>query len=138
MRILALLLALCLGLASPVRAMDDALKAQAQDMIRAQAEALGRDDAETAYDFAAPAIKGMFPDASGFLAMVKRGYAPVYRHKSFDFDATREAEGTIAQKVHIIDADGVPWDALYTLEQQPDGTWKISGCVLLKAVDQAA
>jgi hypothetical protein len=27
----------------------------------------------------------------------------------------------------------VPWEALYTLEQQADGSLKISGCTLLKA-----
>jgi hypothetical protein len=27
----------------------------------------------------------------------------------------------------------VPWEALYTLELQPDGSLKISGCTLLKA-----
>jgi hypothetical protein len=27
----------------------------------------------------------------------------------------------------------VPWEALYTLERQPDGSIKISGCVLVKA-----
>ena len=38
-----------------------------------------------------------------------------------------------AQRVHIIDADGQAWEALYTLEQQPDGSLKITGCSLLKA-----
>jgi len=43
------------------------------------------------------------------------------------------ADGTIAQRVHIIDANGEAWEALYTLEQQPDGSLKITGCSLLKA-----
>jgi uncharacterized protein DUF4864 len=64
---------------------------------------------------------------------VQRSYAPVYRHKSFEFGAARVSEGRIAQQVHIIDADGMPWEALYTLELQPDGSVKITGCVLLKA-----
>ena len=137
MRSFALLLAICLNFASPVQAMDDALKSGAQNIIRGQMEALGRDDADAAYNYATPAIRSMFPQASGFLDMVKRGYAPVYRHQSVDFREIREGSGTIGQTVHIVDADGVPWDALYTLEQQPDGTWKISGCVLLKAAEQA-
>jgi hypothetical protein len=68
--------------------------------------------------------------------MVRNGYAPVYRHKSFEFGEGQAAGGTIAQRVHIIDADGVAWEALYTLERQPDGSLKITGCTLLKA-DQA-
>ena len=131
MRALVLLTALLIDLASPARAADDI--AAAQGVIRSQVEALGHDDAAAAYSFAAPAIKDMFPQAGIFLSMVQRSYAPVYRHRSFEFGEARAADGQIAQRVHIIDADGVPWEALYTLEHQPDGTLKISGCVLLKA-----
>jgi Domain of unknown function (DUF4864) len=64
--------------------------------------------------------------------MVQRSYTPVYRHKSFEFGEARASDGKVAQQVHIVDADGVPWEALYTLEQEPDGSLKISGCVLIK------
>jgi hypothetical protein len=131
MRALVLLTAFLLSLASPARAADDV--AAAQTVIRSQVEALGRDDAATAYSFAAPAIRDMFPQANIFMDMVRQSYAPVYRHKSFEFGEARVRDGQIAQRVHIIDAEGVPWEALYTLEQQPDGSVKIIGCVLLKA-----
>jgi hypothetical protein len=75
----------------------------------------------------------MFPQADIFMEMVRQSYAPVYRHKSFEFGEARVSDGQIAQRVHIIDANGVPWEALYTLEEQPDGSVKIIGCVLLKA-----
>jgi hypothetical protein len=75
----------------------------------------------------------MFPQAESCLGMVQRSYAPVYRHRSFEFGAARASDGNIAQQVHIIDADGMPWEALYTLERQPDGSVKITGCVLVKA-----
>ena len=131
MRTFILLAALLIGLASPACAADDI--ATAQNIIRSQVEALGRNDAATAYSYAAPAIKGIFPQADIFLYMVQNSYAPVYRHKSFEFGEARVADGKVAQRVHIIDAEGVPWEALYTLEQQPDGSVKIIGCVLLKA-----
>ena len=131
MRALVLLTALLLSLAAPARAADDV--AAAQGIIRSQVEAFSRDDAATAYSYAAPTIKNLFPQADIFLGMVQRNYAPVYRHKSFEFGEARASDGKIAQAVHIVDADGVPWEALYTLEQQPDGSVKISGCVLLKA-----
>jgi hypothetical protein len=67
------------------------------------------------------------------MAMVRNSYAPVWRHRSFEFGEARAADGKVAQRVHILDVDGVPWEALYTLEQQPDGSLKITGCVLLKA-----
>jgi hypothetical protein len=131
MRALVLLIALLIGLGAPANAADDI--AAAQSVIRSQEQAFGRDDPAAAYSHAAPAIQGIFPDAETFMAMVRNSYAPVYRHKSFEFGEARAADGKIAQRVHILDADGVPWEALYTLEQQPDGSLKITGCVLLKA-----
>ena len=135
MRALVLLAVLLLGSAAPARAADDV--ATAQGIIRSQVEAIVRDDAATAYSYAAPAIRNMFPQADIFLGMVQRTYTPIYRHKSFEFGEGRAAEGKIAQAVHIVDADGVPWEGLYTLEQEPDGSIKISGCVLLKTGEPA-
>jgi hypothetical protein len=131
MRVLILLAVVLIGLAAPARAADDV--AAAQSVIRSQEQAFSRDDPAAAYSHAAPAIQGIFPDAETFMAMVRNSYAPVYRHKRFEFGEARTADGKIAQHVHIIDADGVPWEALYTLEQQPDGSLKITGCMLLKA-----
>jgi Domain of unknown function (DUF4864) len=75
----------------------------------------------------------MFPRADIFMSMVRNSSAPDYRHKSFEFGEARVSGGQIAQQVHIIDADGEAWEALYTLEPQPDGSLKITGCSLLKA-----
>jgi hypothetical protein len=130
MRAFILLVVFLIGLNAPARAADDV--AAAQGVIRSQVEALGRDDAAAAYSYAAPAIRDVFPQAEIFMDMVRRSYAPVYRHKSFEFGEARASDGKIAQRVHIIDADGIPWEALYTLEQEPDGSVKISGCVLLR------
>jgi hypothetical protein len=130
MRNLILLFAVLVGLAGPANAADDV--AAAQKTISSQADAIARDDGAAAYALAAPGIQRMFTDPDSFMAMVRSGYAPVYRHKSFEFGETSSTGGTMQQKVHIIDADGVPWDALYTIEPQPDGSLKISGCMLLK------
>ena len=131
MRTLLLLATLLIGLVAPARAADDV--AAAQGVIRAQEQAFSRDDFATAYSHAAPAIQQIFTDPETFMAMVRKSYAPVWRHKSFEFGEARAFDGKIAQRVHILDADGVPWEALYTLEQQGDGSFKITGCVLLKA-----
>jgi hypothetical protein len=60
--------------------------------------------------------------------------APFTRHRQF-----RRRDPLSAQKGCrfescrlIVDDNGVPWEALYTLEQEPDGSVKILGCVLLK------
>jgi hypothetical protein len=131
MRLVILLLALLLLVAPPADAADDV--AAAQGVIRAQEQALIHDDAAAAYSYAAPTIKEIFPDADVFMSMVRDSYAPVYRHRSFEFGEARSEGDWIAQRVHIIDADGDAWEALYTLERQPDGSLKITGCSLLKA-----
>jgi hypothetical protein len=135
MRIAALLIALIVAL-SPASALADDVAA-AQGVIRAQEQAFVRDDAATAYSYAAPAIREIFPAPDIFMSMVQNGYAPVYRHKSFEFGDSKTEGNWIAQRVHIVDANGEAWEALYTLEQQPDGSYKITGCSLLKAGQEA-
>jgi hypothetical protein len=71
------------------------------------------------------------------MAMVRRSYAPIYRHRSFEFGEARVSDGKIAQQAHIVDGDGEVWEALCTLEPQPDGSVKITGCVLIKAAARA-
>ena len=129
---IALLVAFLIG--STVLAYADDDTAAGQSVIRSQEEAFSRDDAAAAYTFAAPGIKSMFPSADIFMSMVRKAYAPVYRHRSFEFGEAKTSAGKIVQEVQIIDADGAAWDALYTLEPQPDGSLKISGCVLKKLV----
>ena len=130
MRAILLLLAMLLGLTTPSFA-DEV--ADAQGVIRAQEQAFGRGDAATAYSHAAPEIKALFPEADIFVQMVEKAYPPVFRHRSFEFGEARAAGGQIAQRVQIVDDDGEVWEAMYTLEQQSDGSLKITGCSLLKA-----
>src|SRR5882672_3043470 len=99
MRALLLLIALLIGFGSPASAADDI--ATAQGVIRSQEQAFLQGDAAAAYSHAAPSIKQIFPQAEIFMYMVQNSYAPVYRHKSFEFGEARSADGRIAQRVHI-------------------------------------
>jgi hypothetical protein len=132
MRTLLLMIAFVAGSATLAFAAEDI--AAAQSVIQSQEEAFSRDDAAAAYAFAAPSIKSWYRTPEIFMSMVRNGYAPVYRHRSFEFGEATISDGKIKQDVHIIDADGVAWEALYTLEPQSDGTLKISSCILTKAV----
>ena len=131
--VLLLVLAAGIGLVAPALAADEIVAAQ--NVIRSQEQAFSRDDAAAAYSFAAPQIRRIFPNADIFMSMVQNGYAPVYRHRSFEFGEARVEGEWVAQRVHIVDQDGQGWEALYTLEQQADGSFKITGCTLLKAGD---
>ncbi|EDQ32932.1 hypothetical protein HPDFL43_08284 [Hoeflea phototrophica DFL-43] len=130
--LVAALVAATLLLLTPARA-DDA--AAAQSIIESQIQAFLADDMATAYSFAAPSIKRMYPDESRFFDMVKRGYQPVYRPGNFAFGRSKLApDGSgLIQEVLIQGPDGQDWTALYSLERQPDGSFKINGVQMIKA-----
>jgi hypothetical protein len=117
---------------TPARA-DDA--ATARSVIESQINAFLNDDMAAAYSFAAPSIKRMYPDQNRFFDMVKRGYQPVYRPGNFAFGRYKGAQdgSGMVQEVIIQGPDGQDWTALYSLERQPDGSFKINGVQMIKA-----
>jgi hypothetical protein len=83
-------------------------------------------------------IQDMFGTPSNFIAMVQRGYPPVYRPRQRSFGELVTEDGQIVQKVGLVGPDGISYEALYTMEKQPDGSWKINGCQLTASEDVAA
>lgn len=111
----------------------------ARTVIRRQQEAFRQDDAATAYAQAAPAIRSIFGTPELFVGMVRQAYAAVYRNRLFEFGTDEELpDGSLAQGVRIQDQDGTDWEALYTLERDADGAWRITGCRLRKAPGSSA
>jgi Domain of unknown function (DUF4864) len=113
----------------------DAAPPEVRALIERQLEAFAHDDAAGAYDLAAPDIKAMFSNSDAFMAMVRESYAPVYRHREVEFGPFDDAGDTIHQTVTLIDDDNEVWTAIYVLEKQPAGDWRISGCALSKSTD---
>ncbi|MGE0423108.1 MAG: DUF4864 domain-containing protein [Reyranellaceae bacterium] len=109
---------------------NDADRAQIRDVIARQLEAFKRDDGATAFSFAAPGIKNIFGTVDNFMSMVRNGYQPVHRWRSYGFRDLRLVEDWVIQKVHIEAQDGSSVTAFYVMEKQPDGTWHIAGCSL--------
>jgi hypothetical protein len=136
MRILLVIALLFFG--APVAAQSDADRAAIESVIESQLQAFLRDDGVTAYSFAAPNITSRFPTAEIFMQMVEQGYPQVYRPRSYRFGPLTEKPGHLEQAVEIVDSEGEYWTALYTLELQPDGSWKITGCYLLKSLGESA
>jgi len=128
---------LLLCLAGPAAAIDAADRSAIRRAIHGQLQAFRRDDADGAYAYASPGVQGMFPSADRFMSMVEQGYKPVYKSRSHAFGALRETEAGLFQSVRVKDSDGVDWTALYALERQPDGTWKISGCQIVREPGEA-
>ena len=48
------------------------------------------------------------------------------------FGELTRIEGKLVQPVQIVGPDGIPVTALYIMERQPDGSWKIGECVLTR------
>jgi uncharacterized protein DUF4864 len=139
MRRLALLLwLLALPALGAEPAVSDADRGAIRALIEDQLAAFQRDDAGAAFGFASPTIRGQFGTAENFIGMVRRGYAPVYRPREVAFGALVGMEGRIVQKVLLVGPDGQPVTALYIMEKQPDGTWRIDGCLLTQSDDKAA
>ena len=97
-------------------------------VVEAQLDAFAADDAKRAFSYAAPAIREMFVTPEKFMAMVKSGYPAVYRPASVTFLNPEWIQGQLVQGVHLTDASGALWIAIYRFDRQPDKSWRISGC----------
>lgn len=103
----------------------------AQGIIDSQLRAFQAGDAEAAYSYAAPGVKTIFPTVEAFMGMVASGYQPMHKPKSYGFGKAEEMGPTsIIQQVMIVGPDGKDYEAVYTLELQPDGQYKITGVSL--------
>jgi hypothetical protein len=102
-------------------------------VIESQLAAFQRDDGPGAFAFASPSIREIFATPESFMAMVKSAYQPVYRPREVAFRELASLAGAPAQEVYLVGPDGRAVIALYVMERQPDGSWRINGVYLLQA-----
>ena len=127
----ALALSLAQGLpaaAEPSSADQEAFRT----IITRQMQAFQADDGAAALSYASPAIRNLYPTPESFMNMVRRGFQPVYRPQSTTFGMSFESPTGPKQRVLVTGPDGKDWIAEYTLQRQPDGSWKINGCKLIE------
>jgi Domain of unknown function (DUF4864) len=138
LRYLMAIVALAAGLVGgrALAQVNDADQAAIRQVIEQQLQAFQHDDGPGAYGFASPSIQKQFVNADIFMQMVKAGYPAVYRPKSVEFHELKTDNGMLIQQVFLIGPDGKPVLALYEMQQQPDGSWKINGCWLTQPPDQ--
>jgi hypothetical protein len=122
------------GAAPPDAADWKAIKAA----VGAQLDALRAADGERAFTFAAPGLRQRYGDARMFMAMVRHAYAPLLTAVYTEFLEGAFVDGLVVQPVRLIAADDTVQVALYTMERQPDGRWRIAGCMLAPSTVQAA
>jgi len=142
----ALLLATCGALAafivSPAPAAEAKLsKAEwqaIQRVISDQLAALRAGQEAKAFSFATQRIQTQFGDARAFMAMVRDSYAPLLDARYTEFLEGAVIDGTVVQPLRLIGRDNTVLVALYTMEKQKRGGWRISGCVIAPSTVQAA
>ena len=131
--IVVALLLLC-ATVQPGQAQSDpsaADRASIRDVIARQIDAFQHDDAQTAFGFASAGIQDQFGTPDRFLDMVRRAYPAVHRPRAVEFTKLRLEDGAVVQEVELVGPDGAAELALYTMERDAAGTWRISGCTLV-------
>ncbi len=100
-------------------------------VIAHQIEAFRHDDAEAAFGIASPGIQDQFGTPGRFLDMVRHAYPAVHRPRAVEFTGLRLGDGAVVQEVELVGPDGALELALYSMERDSAGTWRISGCTLV-------
>jgi hypothetical protein len=64
---------------------------------------------------------------------VRRAYPAVHRPRSVEFSGLLQEDGRIVQQVELTGPDGTAQLALYEMEKDSAGNWRIAGCVLVRS-----
>ncbi len=144
MRVAAVLIAVSLAfvaIAAPAQSqnltLSDADRSSIRDVVESQLAAFQRDDGARAFSYASPTVRRQFVTPERFMHMVRTSYAAVYRPREVAFRDVVVAGDVPAQKVLLVGPDGVPVMAIYPMQRQADGSWKIDGCFLVGVGDKA-
>lgn len=101
-----------------------------QRVIVAQIKAFQREDDLAAFSLAAPDVRRQFGSAQAFMTMVQSGYEAVYRNRSATFLEASVIDGSVVQAMRIVESDGDVVIALFSMERQANGDWRVAGCEL--------
>jgi hypothetical protein len=103
---------------------------QVQAVVVAQLKAFSNEDAEAAFAAATPQVRKSVGDPGRFLALVRGNYPMVYHPAGYAFLPPEMDQDQVVQVVAIRDGDDKTWLAMFSLERQPDHSWRIGGCIV--------
>jgi hypothetical protein len=109
-----------------------------KEVIGEQVAALAAGDAAKAFSHASPGIRAKFGSPAGFLAMVRSNYGALLAARHAEFLQGAIVDGEVVQPLRLVAPDNTVQVALYTMERQRDGRWRIAGCVLAPSTVRAA
>lgn len=121
--------------AAPATALAEDAPQAIRGVIERQLQAFQQDDGSEAFSYASPMIQRQFETPDRFMTMVRRGYPAVYRPQTVEFRGVELNDGYAVQEVFFVGPDGSPALALYFMELQEDGSWKINGVRMTEPPD---
>ena len=109
-----------------------------QRVITEQIKALMSEDNAAAFAMTAPQVRRQFAGPDAFAEMVRKGFEPLLRNQSTAFLEAAIIEEDVIQPMRIVIRDGTVLIALFSMERQSNGDWRVFGCQLAPSDLQAA
>jgi hypothetical protein len=106
-------------------------------VIDDQLQALKAGDGVKAMTYAAPGIREQFGTPDNFMRMVHEGYSALLSARRTQFLEGAVVEQVIVQPLRLVLPDDTVLVALYQMQRQPDGQWRISGCLIAPSTVQS-
>ncbi len=114
----------------PLRPHDRAIRLTISQHIAA----FQRRDTAAAWALASPNLQARFSSPNGYMAMAEAHYPALFETQNYDFDARAKRLGQYqqirVQRLFLTDQRGKGYWVTFTMQKQPDGSWKIAGCKL--------
>ncbi|PRY92958.1 uncharacterized protein DUF4864 [Hasllibacter halocynthiae] len=104
--------------------------------IRAQIEAFGRDDFAAAFEYASPALQGIFRTLERFGMMVMDGYPMVWRPEELRMLGAEDVPGGVVQRIGVVGPDGAYHELDYRMRPVAGG-WVIEGVRILDPMENS-
>lgn len=101
-----------------------------RQVVEEQLKALKSGNGERAMNYASLPLRAQFRSPENFLRMVRAGYAPLLDAHHTQFLEGSIVEGAVLQPLQLVLPDDSVLVAIYQLEKQDDGQWRIAGCAI--------
>jgi len=101
-----------------------------QDVIGDQLQALKAGDGTKALAYSVPGLRRQFRSPEVFMRMVRDGYGALLTARTSTFLKGAVVDGITVQPLQLVLPDNSVVVALYRMEKQKDGAWRIAACVI--------
>ena len=108
-----------------------------QQVIGDQLSALKTGEGTKALTYSIPGIRQQFGSSERFLRMVRESYSPLLKARSSTFLEGSVVDGVTIQPLQLVMPDNTVLVALYQMEKQKDGNWRIAGCAIARSTTQS-